>query len=298
MDAAVRIGFDPVELPRRYADPGDAEVAGLIASCLAYGRADLFKPLVERILAAMGPSPAGFAQRFALAPEPGAFPFATYRFNRPADVAALVAAIGHVRAVHGSLGSRFAALFREEGGGPSALRPALERFATELREAPPTGPVLRARGRRGLLHLLPDAGGSGACKRLNLYLRWMVRGPDGVDLGIWTGVPPSALLIPLDTHLLRIGGLLGLTARTDASWRTAEEITAALREIDPVDPVRFDFPLCHLGMSGGCPARRLPERCAVCDFAEECRLAPSSKRRARGVARAKPDARKGRAKRG
>lgn len=272
-DTAARMGFDPVEIPRRYTDPADAEVAGLVASCLAYGRADLFKPVVERILAAMGPSPARFAEAYARSPDPAAFPFASYRFNRPADVRALVAAIGHLRVVHGSLGGRFATLFREAGGGPAALRPALERFARELREAPPVAPLLRGRGRRGLLHLLPDAGGAGACKRLNLYLRWMVRGPDGIDLGIWREVPPSALLIPLDTHLHRLGVLLGLTARRDASWRTAEEVTAALREIDPGDPVRFDFPLCHLGMSGGCPARPSPGRCAVCGLVSACRLA-------------------------
>jgi uncharacterized protein (TIGR02757 family) len=284
-DAAVRIGFDPVELPRRYADPGDAEVAGLIASCLAYGRADLFKPVVERILAAMGPSPAGFAERFALAPDPRAFDFVLYRFNRPADVRALVAAIGHVRTLHGSLGGRFTALFREEGGVPGALRGALERFARELREAPPVGPLLRGRGPRGLLHLLPDAGGSGACKRLNLYLRWMVRGPDGVDLGLWRGVPTAALVIPLDTHLHRIGGLLGLTSRRDASWRTAEEVTAGLREIDPADPVRFDFALCHLGMSGECPARPSPGRCELCGLVSACRLASGGARSRRRPAR-------------
>lgn len=281
IDRGVRIGFDPVELPRRCADPGDAEVAGLVASCLAYGRADLFKPVVERILAEMGPSPAAFADRFSLDPDPRAFGAATYRFNRPADMRALVAAIGHVRRTHGSLGARFGALYREEGEGPGALRGALERFARELREAPPVGALLRGRGPRGLLHLLPDAGGAGACKRLNLYLRWMVRGPDGVDLGLWRGgVPASALLVPLDTHLLRIGGLLGLTARRDASWRTAEEVTAGLRAADPEDPVRFDFTLCHLGMSGGCPARRSPERCAVCGLSGACGAVPP--RRVRG----------------
>lgn len=284
-DAAVRIGFDPVELPRRYPDPGDAEVAGLIASCLAYGRADLFKPLVERILAAMGPRPASFAEEFARAPAANTFPFAVYRFNRPPDVAALVAAIGHLRATHGSLGARFAALFHEEGGDLPALRPSLERFARELREAPPVAPLLRGRGGRGLLHLLPDAGGSGACKRLNLYLRWMVRGPDAIDLGLWRGVPPSALLIPLDTHLLRIGGLLGLTARHDASWRTAEEITAGLRAVDPTDPVRYDFALCHLGMSGECPARHAPERCELCGLVSVCRLASGAPRSGRRAAR-------------
>jgi uncharacterized protein (TIGR02757 family) len=269
---AERIGFDPVELPRRYRDPGDAEVAGLLAASFAYGRADLFKPVVERILGAMGDHPARFAEDFARAPDTGRFDFVHYRFNRPADVAALVAAIGGVRARHGTLGARFASLYRDAGGGPAALRPALEAFARELREDPVARGLLRGRGGRGLRHLLPDAGGAGACKRLNLYLRWMVRGPDGVDLGLWKGVPPSALLIPLDTHVLRIGGRLGLTARKDASWRTAEEITASLRAVDPLDPVRFDFPLCHLGMSGGCPARRTPGLCELCTLASGCRL--------------------------
>ena len=292
LDRARRIGFDPVELPRRHADRGDQEVAGLVAASLAYGRADVFKPILERVLAAMGPSPARFAEDFSRAPDPDAFSGFLYRFNRPADVAALVAAIGHVRLAHGSLGARFAALFREQGGGPPALRPALARFARELREAPPVRSLLARRGRRGLLHLLPDPAGPGASKRWNLYLRWMVRGPDGVDLGAWEGVPPSALVVPLDTHLHRIARCLGLTARRDASWRTAEEITAGLRRIDPDDPIRFDFAICHLGMSGACPARRDPARCGRCPLAEVCRAGDAARRgaeppraaRSRGIA--------------
>ncbi len=270
LDRAARIGFDPVELPRRHSDPADQEVAGLVAAALAYGRADVFKPALERVLAAMGPSPARFADAFARAPDADAFAGFLYRFNRPADVAALVAAIGHVRLAHGSLGARFATLFGDEGGGFAALRPALARFARELREAPPTARLLARRGRRGLLHLLPDPAGAGACKRWNLYLRWMVRGPDAVDLGAWRGVPRAALVVPLDTHVLRIARCVGLTARTDATWRTAEEITAGLRRLDPGDPVRYDFALCHLGMSGGCPARRDPARCGACPLAPAC----------------------------
>jgi uncharacterized protein (TIGR02757 family) len=281
LDHAARIGFDPVELPRRQRSPDDAEVAGLVAASLAYGRADVFKPVLERALTAMGPSPARFAEGFVRAPDPRAFEGFLYRFNRPADVAALVAAIGDLRLRHGSLGARFAALYREAGAGPGALRPALARFAAELREAPPVAPILRGRGRRGLLHLLPDATGPGACKRWNLYLRWMVRGPDRVDLGLWPGVPASALVVPLDTHVLRIARCLGLTARADATWRTAEEITASLRRLDPEDPVRFDFALCHLGMSGACPARRDPVRCAACPLRPACRAGG----RARAAAR-------------
>jgi uncharacterized protein (TIGR02757 family) len=271
LDRAARIAADPVELPRGYAAAEDQEIAALVAAALAYGRADVFKPVVARVLAAMAPSPAAFVRAFARSPDPRAFDGAVYRFNRPADLAALAAAAGHVALAHGTLGDRFGALFREAGGAPDALRPALARFAAELRDATPVARLLRGRGRRGLLHLLPDAAGPGASKRWNLFLRWMVRGPDAVDLGAWRGkVPPAALLVPLDTHVHRVARCLGLTRRRDASWRTAAEITAALRRVDPDDPVRFDFALCHLGMSGGCPARRDAARCAVCPLAEAC----------------------------
>ena len=277
-DAAARIGYDPVEIPRRFGDPADAEVAGLLAASLAYGRADLFKPQLERVLAAMGPHPARFAEAFSRSPEPAAFAGFLYRFNRAEDIAALVAAVGFVRARQGSLGARFAALYEEAAGAPDPLRAALARFAEELRTAPPVRPVLASRGHRGLFHLLPDARLAGACKRWNLYLRWMVRGPDAVDLGLWRGVPPSALVVPLDTHVQRIARNLGLTRRTDASWRSAAEITANLRAIDPEDPVRFDFALCHLGMSGACPARADPRRCEVCDLALRCDARRSPRR--------------------
>lgn len=281
VDLGERIAADPVEFPRAHADPGDAEVAGLVAVSLAYGRADLFKPVVARVLAAMGPSPARFAEAFAARPDRAVFEGIVYRFNRPADLAALVAAAGHVRRQHASLGARFRALFEAAGGGPGALRPALAGLAAELRGAPPVAPLLRGRGPRGLRHLLPDPAGPGASKRWNLYLRWMIRGPDGVDLGVWPGVPPAALVVPLDTHVHRVARALGLTRRRDASWRTAEEITAALRQIDPEDPVRFDFALCHLGMSGRCPARRDAVRCAACALRTAC---PGRARSVRGRA--------------
>jgi uncharacterized protein (TIGR02757 family) len=274
-DKGARLGFDPVELPRRYAAPDDQEVAGLFAAALAYGRADLFKPQLERVLAAMGRSPARFCEGFAAAPRPEVFDGFRYRFNLPVDVAALAAAVGHVRRRHRALGERFAALFREEQAGPEPLRQALARFARDLREAPPARALLEGqaggRGGRGLAHLLTDADLPGACKRWNLYLRWMVRGPDAIDLGIWKGVPASALVIPLDTHIARISRYLGLTDRDDMTWRTAEEITANLRALDPDDPVRFDFALCHLGMSGACPIRRDAAHCQACALREQCR---------------------------
>jgi len=271
-DAARRIGFDPVEFPRRYPDPADAEVAGLLASCLAYGRADVFRKELEKLLAALAPSPARSVARLAERPSASPFEGFRYRFNRAEDVGALLAAAGWVRGRHRSLGDRFATLFREARarGELAPIRAALAAFASELREAPPARALLARRGPRGLRHLCPDPSAGGASKRWNLYLRWMVRGPDGVDLGLWRGVPAAALVVPLDTHVARVARCLGLTARRDLSWRTAEEITAALRVVDPADPVRFDFALCHLGMSGACPPRRDPARCRVCPLLEAC----------------------------
>ena len=272
-ETAARLAADPIEFPRRFPDPGDAEVAGLLAACLAYGRADLFKGKVEQVLAAGGGRPAAFAARLAAAPDARALEGFRYRFNTGEDVAALLAAAGWMRARHGSIGARFATLLGEAEGAPHPLREALARLATEFRGAPPALEILAGRGTRGIRHLCPDPRAGGAAKRWNLYLRWMVRGPDGVDLGIWTGVPASALVVPLDTHVARVSRRLGLTRRKDLSWRTAEEVTAALRAIDPGDPVRFDFALCHLGMSGACPPRRTPERCAACRLAGECAAA-------------------------
>jgi uncharacterized protein (TIGR02757 family) len=280
-DSAARLSADPVEFPRRYADVGDVEVAGLLAACLAYGRADVFKGKVEQVLAAGGASPAAFAARLARDPDARGLSAFRYRFNTGEDVAALLAAAGWVRAEHRSLGARFAALLGEAGSGKAPLREALTRFAGELRSAPPALAILRERGGRGLRHLCPDPAAGGAAKRWNLYLRWMVRGPDGVDLGIWRDVAPAVLVVPLDTHVARVARRLGLTRRNDLSWRTAEEVTAALRVADPLDPVRFDFALCHLGMSGHCPPRRAPERCAVCVLMEGCEAAGRGSRSAR-----------------
>jgi uncharacterized protein (TIGR02757 family) len=123
---------------------------------------------------------------------------------------------------------------------------------------------------RGAAHILPDPGKGSAAKRLMLLLRWMIRPADGVDLGLWP-VPASVLLMPVDTHIQKLGYNIGLTDRSGASWKTAEEITAALRRFDPDDPVKYDFALCHLGMLQHCPSRRDPDRCAGCGVKPVCR---------------------------
>jgi uncharacterized protein (TIGR02757 family) len=264
-DWAARRAFDPIEFPGRYRDPRDVEVAGLLGAALAYGRADLFKPKVDGLLQQMGPSPAAFVAELTVARARRLLDGFVYRFNLGADVAVLLLGTGAVLREKGSLETAFLE-------GPDALHGALAHFTATIREAAPLPKIRSALGKeRGLHHLLPHPLGPGAAKRLNLYLRWMVRGPDGIDFGVWKRVSPSRLMIPLDTHVMRIARLLGLTARRDASWRTAEEVTASLRLLDPSDPVRYDFALCHYGMSGACPAVPVRENCLRCELRPLCR---------------------------
>jgi uncharacterized protein (TIGR02757 family) len=267
-----RLPLDPVSLPHRYRDPRDIEVAGLLAASLAYGRADLFLPKVSRLLEAMGRSPAAFVRELDVAGARALLSGFVYRFNVGADVAVLLLGMGRMLARRGSLEAGFVAA-REASGGD--LHGALGAFVRELRDVDVRA-IERALGKtRGLDHLLPLPLGSGAAKRLHLYLRWMVRGPDAVDLGIWKRVPPSALLVPLDTHVARLAWRLGLVRRRTMGWAASEDITANLRVIDPEDPVRFDFVLCHHGMSGACPPRARAELCARCALQPECAVGRS-----------------------
>jgi len=176
--------------------------------------------------------------------------------------------LGCVRAAyleHGSLERLYVA--GRKGDAPE-LRRDLARFLGGLRDRWGEG-----LGReRDFLFPRPERGS--ACKRHNLFLRWVVRGPDGVDLGLWRAVSPRDLIVPLDTHMARLGGALGFTRRKTPDWRMAEEITDSLRPVCPEDPVKFDYPLTRLGILGVCTRSRR----GVCG---RCPLAPLCSRRSR-----------------
>lgn len=275
-DSLRRVQNDPVEAPRRYRDPADQEIAGLIASSFAYGRVELFKPRVLRLLDQMGPSPAAYVRRFDPGRDGASLGWFGYRFHKSSDLGALLAGAGALLRQEGGLGVALARRVEGEGG----LQAGLASFTQALRAAGVTAAADAMGAPAALEHLLPDPAKGGASKRLLLYLRWMVR-RDEVDLGTWEGLLPRGLLLmPLDTHVMRVSLLLGLTQRKDASWRTAEEITASLRRLDPDDPLRYDFPLCHLGMSGLCPTKRDRASCLACPLRVACNVG----RRIRAIA--------------
>ena len=221
---------DPLEFLYRYPDPGDREVVGLIASSLAYGRVAQILRSVDLLLNRLGPSP----RRHLLDSTPSRIRNAArgfkHRFTDADDIASLLLGIRHILRESGSLGACFC---DHIGPGDTTILPALQSFVRELR------------CRSG--HLIPCPSRGSACKRLNLYLRWMVR-KDAVDPGCWGSSLRGRLIVPLDTHMARIGREWGLTSRRSASMRMALDITKSFARIAPRDPVRYDFVLTRFGI--------------------------------------------------
>ncbi len=202
-----RVKHDPIEIPRRYSDPEDIEVAAFISSCFAYGKVDLFKPVIEHILKPGAKHPAEFIANFSLKKDAKYLKGVSYRFNREKDILCFL----HI------------------------VSKALRKYRT-----------------------LKDL-------FYSHFIRWIVRKKD-IDLGIWELIPPSKLIIPLDTHIARISRCLGLTDRKSPDWKMAADITESLKKLDPGDPLKYDFALCHQGISGLCKGIKSSHTCTDCDL--------------------------------
>lgn len=244
----VKSASDPIHIVRRYPRPEDQEIVGFCAAGLAFGRVASVLRSVEALLALMGPSPAVYVRTFDPTRERPRLKPLVHRWIRGDDLTALMLVLQRMLRGHGSLEGFF--LAGDDGIAPD-LAPGLNSFseralAMDLRPA-----YGRVPKRPGVAYFFPRPSVGSACKRLNLFVRWMVR-KDAIDLGVWTRVSSARLIVPLDTHIIRLGRCLRLTRLTSPGWKMAAEVTASLRAIDPVDPVRFDFSLCHIGMNGAC----------------------------------------------
>ena len=236
-----------LSVPHRYPSSEDREIAGFVVASLAYGNVKQIHRSAEAALEAMGSSPARFVRDFVPARDAGRFRQFVHRFNTGVDLAVLCYLLHQALEARGSLQAFFL-----EGYDPAhpdigaALTSFVER-ALSLDVSPfyPSG-TLPAKA--GVRFFFPSPAEGSACKRLNLFLRWMVRRRDEIDFGIWTEVSPAKLILPLDTHVARIVRRLGLTKIKQANWRMAIEVTRRLRAFDADDPVKYDFALCRLGM--------------------------------------------------
>lgn len=252
---------DPLQLVLRYDDPLDQEVAGLIAAAFAYGRAEIIVANIGVVLKRMTPSPYRYLLGYDAKEAARRFAGFTHRFHKTPDLVAFLQLLANAIHEHGSLGGLFEKCYDD---ADEDIAPSLTRFVHAIR-------ATTNEQRATLQYLLTSPEDGSACKRMNLFLRWMIR-RTSPDLGLWTFADPSMLVIPCDTHIHRIATFLGLNDRKSADWKAARGITDRLAAFDPADPVRYDFALCRLGILDLCSRKRSAENCAVCLLKDVCRF--------------------------
>jgi uncharacterized protein (TIGR02757 family) len=257
---------DPVHIVRRFRSREDREVVGFCAAALAFGRVASVLQSIEALLKVTGDAPATFVRAFEPERDAPALRPLVHRWIRGVDLAALMIVLQRMLRESGSIESFFLA-----GDDPATpdVRPALDAFSQRALETDLRPAYGRVPKRPGVCYFFPKPSAGSACKRLNLFLRWMVR-KDAIDLGVWTRVSASRLVVPLDTHVIRVGRCLRLTRYTSPGWKMAAEITASLRALDPGDPVRYDFSLCHIGMMNACGYGRT-QKDSQCPLKGVCR---------------------------
>ena len=239
---------DPIDRVRPFASPADREVAGFCAGALAFGRVASVLNSIDALFAIVGPRPAEFVRGFEPEAAPAGMRAIVHRWIRGDDLVALLWILRQMLERSGSIEAFFLEGYREEH---EDIGPALDSFSTRALALDVRRAYGRVPRRPGVCYFFPRPSAGSACKRLNLFLRWMTRS-DEIDLGAWTRVPASKLIVPLDTHVIRLGRCLRLTRYVSPGWKMAADITASLRRLDPLDPVRFDFSLCHVGMMNAC----------------------------------------------
>lgn len=264
---------DPLQFAHRYQHPGDREVAGFLSAVFAYGQVRQILATLEKVFAPFPDRVRATLLHTSTSRWRSLYRNFSYRFQDADDLVDLLVLLREVLSEYGSLESAFAVHYVPVKDRPEAIRLSLQGWVGNLRARLPVRQIRRGgrSARRGVLHLLADPGSGSPCKRWNLYLRWMVRGPDGTDLGLWRSVEPRSLVLPLDTHTARISRYLGLTRRRTPSWAMAEEVTRALRSLDPEDPVRYDFAMARLGILNRCSHRGGIHQCAGCFLEAVCR---------------------------
>jgi uncharacterized protein (TIGR02757 family) len=260
---------DPIWIVRRFRHPADREIVAFCAAALAFGRVQGVLNSIEALVAVMGEHPAEYVRRFEPEVHGAALFPLVHRWTRGVDLVALLWLLRQILERGGSVEGFFA-----EGLDPNAetVEQAIESFSTRAMALDLTEAYGRVPAKPGVAYFFSRPSSGGACKRLNLFLRWMVR-IDRVDLGLWSRVRPAQLVIPLDTHVIRVGRCLRLTRLITPGWRMAADITTSLRALEPRDPVRYDFSLCHLGMMSAC-GFGTKQRDSQCPLRGACHPAP------------------------
>ena len=256
------ISPDPLQFLYRYSDPADIEITAFLASALAYGRVQQIEKSLNNLLGRMGDSPSEFVINFDKEKRRMLNDF-KHRFTTGDDISDLLTLLRTIISRCGSIEQYFALGYNP---GDNNIIPALSKFCNSLLDIHAAGP--KGQPTRGLKYLLVSPDGGSACKRLNLFLRWMVR-DDDVDAGLWKSIDKAKLIVPIDVHMGRLCKILDLYDRKTVSLSAATEITESFAEIEPADPVKYDFALSRIGILENCNGRRRKD-CEFCELFGFC----------------------------
>jgi len=256
------ISPDPLQFLYRYSDPADIEITAFLASALAYGRVQQIEKSLNNLLGRMGDSPSEFVINFDKDKRQTLKDF-KHRFTAGDDISDLLTLLRTIINRCGSIEQYFAMGYNP---GDRNIIPALSEFCNSLLDIHAAGH--KGQPTRGLKYLLVSPAGGSACKRLNLFLRWMVR-DDDVDTGLWKSIDQARLIVPVDVHMGRLCKILGLYDRKTVSLSAAAEITESFAEIEPADPVKYDFALSRIGILENCTGRRR-KGCEFCELFGFC----------------------------
>ena len=266
-----RTNADPIQFPRWFFNnrrPAvETEAVALFSAMLAYGSAAQFIKKIQQTLDACNWQ---FLELICNPVQAEKFAWPAYRLSTGSEIGIFARAVGNLINRNKSLKAVFLKGFKADSSIKSGLIALHQGLYHEIEKT--TGPLSR-----GTRHLLPDPAAGGCVKRWHMFLRWLVRPEDGVDMNLWPEVSPALLLIPLDRHISRIARNLGLTSRASDDWKTAAEISARLGELCPEDPIKYDFSLCHLGIAGECTHGKDQNLCRRCLLASACQAAKSGK---------------------
>lgn len=229
---------DPVWNVHKFSDEKDIELAGFLSAAFAYGSVDQINIFLEQLLSKTGNKPYEFTINFQKRKDKKHFRNLYYRFNTEEDIVTLFSSLNKILIEYSSLKNAFMANYN---GDDNNIIKGLSHFNALLKKNS------SANHGKYYHYLLPDPEKGSTCKRMNLFLRWMVR-KDEIDFGIWNGINPSKLIMPVDTHIARVSNRLKLVKRKSIDLKFAIELTEKLRQFDENDPVRFDFALCHAGI--------------------------------------------------
>jgi uncharacterized protein (TIGR02757 family) len=251
------ISPDPLQWVYKFSRKSDMEIAGFVAAALAYGRVEQINRDLGRVFDITGKRPAEFAGNFSGADRKKFADF-KHRFTTGEDMADLFEVFKVMLARWGSIEK----CFTSGGADGKNILPSLEAFCEQIHRE------LGREFHKGLRYLVTSPVDGSVCKRMNLFLRWMVR-KDDVDAGLWKSIDKSQLIVPVDVHIARLTKILGFHGRKTTSIKTAIEITEEFAKIEPTDPVKYDFALSRIGIVEGCTGKR-GGYCDNCELLSWC----------------------------